>query len=113
MRKRTNDIHLFLSDDEVSLLNEFSIKTKKSKSEVLRFLLNTAILVEAPSIDYRKWVRELRMIGNNINQVLVIAKSNGVFNSLELQKHLCELDLIEDCMKEEINYLKRNRRRWE
>lgn len=113
MRKRTNDIHLFLSDDEVSLLNEFSIKTKKSKSEVLRFLLNTAILVEAPSIDYRKWIRELRMIGNNINQVLVIAKSNGVFNSLELQKQLCELDLIEDGMKEEINYLKRNRRRWE
>ena len=56
MRKRTNDIHLFLSDDEVSLLNEFSIKTKKSKSEVLRFLLNTAILVEAPAIDYRKWI---------------------------------------------------------
>lgn len=113
MRERTNDIHLFLSDDEVSLLNEFSIKTKKSKSEVLRFLLNTAILVEAPSIDYRKWIRELRMIGNNINQVLVIAKSNGVFNSLELQKHLCELDKIEDGMKAEINYLKRNRRRWE
>lgn len=113
MRKRTNDIHLFLSDDEVSLLNEFSIKTKKSKSEVLRFLLNSAILVEAPTIDYRKWIRELRMIGNNINQVLVIAKSNGVFNSLELQKHLCELDKIEDGMKEEINYLKRNRRRWE
>lgn len=113
MRKRINDIHLFLSDDEVSLLNEFSTKTQKSKSEVLRFLLNTAILVEAPSIDYRKWIRELRMIGNNINQVLVIAKSNGVFNSLELQKHLCELDLIEDGMKEEINHLKRNRRRWE
>ena len=113
MRKRTNDIHLFLSDGEVSLLNEFSIKTKKSKSEVLRFLLNTAILVEAPSIDYRKWIRELRMIGNNINQVLVIAKSNEVFNSLELQKHLCELDKIEDGMKAEINYLKRNRRRWE
>lgn len=113
MRKRTNDIHLFLSNDEVSLLNEFSTKTNKSKSEVLRFLLNTAILVEAPAIDYRKWIRELRMIGNNINQVLVIAKSNGVFNSLELQKHLCELDKIEDGMKEEINYLKRNRRRWE
>ena len=113
MRKRKNDIHLFLSDDEVSLLNEFSIKTKKSKSEVLRFLLNTAILVEAPAIDYRKWIRELRMIGNNINQVLVIAKSNGVFNSLELQKHLCELDSIEDGMKEEINYLRKNRRRWE
>ena len=52
------------------------------------------------------------MIGNNINQVLVIAKSNGVFNSLELQKHLDALDKLEDGMKEEINTLKRNRR-WE
>lgn len=109
MRKRTNDIHLFLSDEELSVLNEFSVKTKKSKSEVLRFLLNTAILVEAPSIDYRKWIRELRMIGNNINQVLVIAKSNGIFNSSELQKHLNELDVIEDGMKEEINALKKKR----
>lgn len=109
MRKRTNDIHLFLSDEELSVLNDFSVKTKKSKSEVLRFLLNTAILVEAPSIDYRKWIRELRMIGNNINQVLVIAKSNGIFNSSELKKHLNELDAIEDGMKEEINALKKKR----
>ena len=83
---------------------------KISKAQALRFLLNTAILVEAPSIDYLKWIRELRMIGNDINQVLAIAKSNGVFNSLELQKHLNELDEIEDGMKVEINFLKRNRR---
>ena len=83
-----------------------------NEDEVIRFLLNTAILVEAPAIDYRKWIRELRMIGNNINQFLVIAKSNGVFNSLELKKHLDELNAIEDGMREEINHLKKNRR-WE
>ena len=112
MRKRTIDIHLFLNEQEFALLNELSMKMKTSKSQVLRFLLNSSVLVEAPSIDYRKWIRELRMIGNNINQLLVIAKSNGVFNSLELKKHLDELNDIEDGMREEINHLKKNRR-WE
>ena len=69
MRKRTIDIHLFLNEQEFALLNELSMKMKTSKSQVLRFLLNSSVLVEAPSIDYRKWIRELRMIGNNINQI--------------------------------------------
>lgn len=112
MRNRPIRFELCFNEKEYDTLNRFSERMKISKAQVLRFLLNSAILVEAPSIDYRKWIRELRMIGNNINQVLVIAKSNGVFNSLELQKHLDALDEIEDGMKEEINTLKRNRR-WE
>jgi len=112
MRKRTIDIHLFLNEQEFALLNELSMKMKTSKSQVLRFLLNSSVLVEAPSIDYRKWIRELRMIGNNINQVLVIARANGVFNSSELKKHLNELIEIEDAMRAEINHLK-GLRRWQ
>lgn len=112
MRNRPIRFELCFNEDEYTLLNEFSDKMNISKAQVIRFLLNTAILVEAPAIDYRKWIRELRMIGNNINQFLVIAKSNGVFNSLELKKHLDELNAIEDGMREEINHLKKNRR-WE
>lgn len=112
MRNRPIRFELCFNEDEYTLLNAFSDKMKISKAQVIRFLLNTAVLVEAPAIDYRKWIRELRMIGNNINQLLVIAKSNGVFNSLELKKHLDELNDIEDGMREEINHLKKNRR-WE
>ena len=110
MRNRPIRFELCFNEKEYATLTDISEKMKVSTAQALRFLLNTAILVEAPSIDYRKWIRELRMIGNNINQILVIAKSNGVFNSLELQKHLQDLDEIEDAMKIEINNLKRNRR---
>ena len=110
MRKRPIRFELCLNEKEFALLNELSKKMKTSKSQVLRFLLNSSVLVEAPSIDYRKWIRELRMIGNNINQILVIARANGVFNSFELQKHLNELVDIEDAMRAEINYLKGSRR---
>jgi len=110
VRNRPIRFELCFNEKEFTTLTEISERMKISKAQALRFLLNTAILVEAPSIDYLKWIRELRMIGNDINQVLAIAKSNGVFNSLELQKHLNELDEIEDGMKVEINFLKRNRR---
>ena len=112
MRKRPIRFELCFNENEFAILNELSQKMKTSKSQVLRFLLNSSVLVEAPSIDYRKWIRELRMIGNNINQVLVIARANGVFNSLELQKHLDELIEIEDAMRAEINHLK-DLRRWQ
>ena len=112
MRKRPIRFELCFNENEFAILNELSQKMKTSKSQVLRFLLNSSVLVEAPSIDYRKWIRELRIIGNNINQVLVIARANGVFNSLELQKHLDELIEIEDAMRAEINHLK-DLRRWQ
>ena len=91
MRNRPIRFELCFNEKEFALLNELSEKMKIPKSQVLRFLLNSSILVEAPAIDYRKWIRELRMIGNNINQVLVIARSNGVFNSMELQNNIFHL----------------------
>lgn len=100
MRKRNFDIHLFLNEEEFYLLNELSVKTNLSKSQVLRFLLSTSNLIEAPPIEYKVLIRELRAIGNNINQLIVIARSNGILNVSGLKKHLDELDLIENKMHE-------------
>ena len=50
------------------------------------------------------------MIGNNINQILVIARSNGIFNTAELQKHLKELDVVEDEMREAFDFKKRDKK---
>ncbi len=106
MRKRNIDIHLFLNEEEFYLLNELSVKTNLSKSQVLRFLLDTSNLIEAPPIEYKVLIRELRAIGNNINQLIVIARSNGILNVSGLKKHLDELDLIEDKMHEAFDFRK-------
>lgn len=106
MRKRNIDIHLFLNEEEFYLLNELSVKTNLSKSQVLRFLLSTSNLIEAPPIEYKVLIRELRAIGNNINQLIVIARSNGILNVSELKKHLDKLDLIEDKMHEAFDFRK-------
>ena len=106
MRKRNIDIHLFLNEEEFYLLNELSVKTNLSKSQVLRFLLSTSNLIEAPPIEYKVLIRELRAIGNNINQLIVISRSNGILNVSGLKKHLDELDLIEDKMHEAFDFRK-------
>ena len=106
MRKRNIDIHLFLNEEEFYLLNELSVKTNLSKSQVLRFLLITSNLIEAPPIEYKVLIRELRAIGNNINQLIVIARSNGILNVSGLKKHLDELDLIENKMHEAFDFRK-------
>lgn len=106
MRKRNIDIHLFLNEEEFYLLNELSVKTNLSKSQVLRFLLSTSNLIEAPPIEYKVLIRELRAIGNNINQLIVIARSNGILNVSGLKKHLYELDLIENKMHEVFDFRK-------
>lgn len=106
MRKRNIDIHLFLNEEEFYLLNELSVKTNLSKSQVLRFLLSTSNLIEAPPIEYKVLIRELRAIGNKINQLIVIARSNGILNVSGLKKHLDELDLIENKMHEAFDFRK-------
>lgn len=106
MRKRNIDFHLFLNEEEFYLLNELSVKTNLSKSQVLRFLLSTSNLIEAPPIEYKVLIRELRAIGNNINQLIVIARSNGILNVSGLKKHLDELDLIENKMHEAFDFRK-------
>ena len=106
MRKRNIDIHLFLNEEEFYLLNELSVKTNLSKSQVLRFLLSTSNLIETPPIEYKVLIRELRAIGNNINQLIVIARSNGILNVSGLKKHLDELDFIENKMHEAFDFRK-------
>ena len=106
MRKRNIDIHLFLNEEEFYLLNELSVKTNLSKSQVLRFLLSTSNLIEAPPIEYKVLIRELRAIGNNLNPLIVIARSNGILNVSGLKKHLDELDLIENKMHEAFDFRK-------
>ena len=51
MRNRPIRFELCFNEKEYETLNKFSKRMKISKAQVLRFLLNSAILVEAPSID--------------------------------------------------------------
>lgn len=106
MRKRNIRFELCLNEEENIKLNELCHKTRLNKSALIRYLILGYKPTEAPPIEYKVLIRELRSIGNNINQLIVIARSNGILNVSELKKHLDELDLIEDKMHEAFDFRK-------
>ena len=71
MRNRPIRFELCFNEDEYTLLNAFSDKMNISKAQVIRFLLKTAVLVEAPAIDYRKWIflRGFPVVGAHLGRI--------------------------------------------
>ena len=110
MRRRPIQVKAYFNEKEYLYLCELCDKTKLSKGKLIRFLIQGYSPPVSPPVEYKKLIRELRMLGNNINQILVIARSNGILNTAELQKHLNELDSIEDEMREAFDFKKRDKK---
>lgn len=106
MRKRNIRFELCLNEEENIKLNELCHKTRLNKSALIRYLILGYKPTEAPPIEYKVLIRELRATGNNINQLIVIARSNGVLNISKLQRHLDKLDNIEDEMHKAFDFRK-------
>ena len=95
MRDKSVEFHFLLSKDDFKRLSEIAVETNVSKSKVLRDLIRGSKLIEAPPADYPMLIRELRAVGNNLNQTLVIAKANGILNVPDLQKEILDLREVE------------------
>ena len=79
MTKKNHDVIVkaYLNKDEYEKLCDLSRATGVSKSKVIRLLITMCRLKEAPPADYPKLIRELRAVGNNLNQLLVVARARG------------------------------------
>lgn len=95
MRKRQHRVEVRLNDIELKRLEECCAECNLSKQQVLRKLLTMVILVKPPTIEYDNLIRQLRMLGNNINQLVVLARKNGFANQKEIKKELDDLHLLE------------------
>jgi hypothetical protein len=81
-------VKAYLNEEENEKLRELSRITRLSKSKVIRLLITMTKLKEAPSVDYPKFIRELRAIGNNLNQLLLVARTRGWSNQKEISSVL-------------------------
>ena len=52
-------------------------RTRLSREEVVRRLLDGAEIKEAPPADVPLLLREIKRVGNNINQILALANAKG------------------------------------
>lgn len=58
-------------------LNNLVRRTHLSREEVVRRLLDGAEIKEAPPADVPLLLREIKRVGNNINQILALANAKG------------------------------------
>ena len=80
MRERTIEFHLRLNDIEYEKLEEMSIKSKKSRSEVIRNLLMEKEIKEKPGLEFYEVMKQLSKIGVNLNQISSKANSTNIID---------------------------------
>ena len=91
MKTRTTEMHLRLTPEEKETLTEKAKLARLSREEFCRRILNGAIVKEAPSVDVRQLLRQMRHIGGNLNQLLARANTVGFIATIQLKKDLAEL----------------------
>lgn len=91
MRRRPIQVIVYLNEEEHRHLCELCKKTKLPKTTLIRYLIYGCVPIEAPPADYPKLIRELRAVGNNLNQLVRFARINGYINTPELNKILDDL----------------------
>ncbi len=106
VKDKNVEFHFLLTGKDYEQLCILAEKTGLSKSKVLRYLIRGCQIVEAPPADYPLLIRELRVIGNNLNQTLVIAKSNGILNVPDLRKEILDLRALEKNIQQQFEIQK-------
>ena len=91
MKTRTTEMHLRLTPEEKETLTEKAKLARLSREEFCRRILNGAIVKEAPSVDVRQLLWQMRRIGGNLNQLLARANTVGFIDTIQLKKELAEL----------------------
>lgn len=103
---RKNRIEVRLSNEELMFLNSEVAKTGLSREEYLRSLINKVVPANKPTDELVEVIKQLRMIGNNLNQIAVIAYKTS---SIDVMKYKHESErLQEEILKimESINQLR-------
>lgn len=77
MRKRNIRIQVWLNQMEKEQLLNGAKRTGLSRERYLRSLVNGYMPKELPPPDYYVMMRELRAIGNNLNQIAARANATG------------------------------------
>lgn len=99
-RTRKNQVKVYLDDKEKAKLEKLITRSKITKSEYIRksILEKEIIVVE----DIKELVKQLKAVGNNLNQLTKIANTEKQFQEIEPIK--ADLDQV---WKEVINALKK------
>lgn len=80
MRERNLEFHIRLNDIEYDKLEEMSLKSKMTKSDVIRKLIIEKEIKEKPGLEFYEVMKELSKIGVNLNQIAYKANKNNLID---------------------------------
>ena len=91
MKKRNHEIKIRFSPDELASLNAQAKKAGISREQFCRNAIQGVVIRENPPADLYKPIWEIRRVGNNIDQILMIANTKGILNIPDLRKAIDDL----------------------
>lgn len=94
MRKRNNEIHLHLSDEEDLYLRRQAKKAGLTRQAYLLALLKNIPIKEQPSADFHAILKSLDKIGDNINQIAAKANTLGFVDKVQYRKEIDKLERV-------------------
>lgn len=95
MRSRSVQVKIYLNEKEYENLCRLCRETNLNKGRLIRLLLEGYVPPPAPPVEYNKLIREVRAVGNNINQILFFVRANGILNVPDLKVELKKLREVE------------------
>ena len=68
---------------------------KRDRSKIIRAMILGTRLGEAPPVDYKQFIIELRRVGTNLNQLTAKANAIGFIDRAECKEVLSEVRSLE------------------
>ena len=91
MKKRIHEIKIRFSPDELASLNEQVKKAGISREQFCRNAIQGVAIRENPPANLHKLIWEIRRVGNNIDQILMIANARGFLDVPQFRKAMADL----------------------
>ena len=98
MKKRTHEIKIRLTAEELEELNAKVKQTVFSREEFCRRAIAGKEVKQAPSPDIPILIRDIRRAGSNVNQLLKLAESTHLIDAPQMRKALVQTYLAADAI---------------
>lgn len=102
MRKRGNTFLIRLDDDEYELLQQNVAMTGLPRETYVRKVLCGVVPKQLPNLDYISVTKQLRHIGNNINQIVANAHKFGIVDTSRYENDARALNELINTMMYEV-----------
>ena len=95
VRKGYKKIEVYFPDAEYEAFLKKVKRTNLSISAFVRKMAADQVIREAPHVDVPRLMIEVKRVGNNLNQLLILAHTKGFFDKAALTAALEKLDEVD------------------